>query len=152
MAAPRVVANFEGFVAKYMGDGVLVYFGYPHAYEDDAERAVRAGLTLVEAIGAIALPFTGELKLQMRVGIATGLVVVGDLIRSGAAQEEAVVGEDAEPGGADAGFGGPEHRRDRHRHPAPDGRAVRVSRPWRHDAQRFRRPGAGMAGSRPERN
>src|ERR1700730_709150 len=88
-----VVKNFEGFVAKYMGDGVLVYFGYPHAHEDDAERAVRAGLALVETIGATALPLPGELKLQMRVGIATGLVVVGDLIGSGAAQEEAVVGE-----------------------------------------------------------
>jgi class 3 adenylate cyclase len=88
-----VVARLEGFVAKYMGDGVLVYFGYPHAHEDDAERAVRAGLALVETIGATALPLPGEQKLQMRVGIATGLVVVGDLIGSGAAQEEAVVGE-----------------------------------------------------------
>jgi class 3 adenylate cyclase len=88
-----VVARFEGFVAKYMGDGVLVYFGYPHAHEDDAERAVRAGLALVEIIGAIALPLRGEPKLQIRVGVATGLVVVGDLIGSGAAQEEAVVGE-----------------------------------------------------------
>src|ERR1700736_3655904 len=88
-----IVARFEGFVAKYMGDGVLVYFGYPHAHEDDAERAVRAGLVLVETIGATALPLPGELKLQMRVGIATGLVVVGDLIGSGAAQEQAVVGE-----------------------------------------------------------
>ncbi len=88
-----VVSRFEGFVAKYMGDGVLVYFGYPHAHEDDAERAVRAGLALVKAIGATVLPLSGELKLQIRVGIATGLVVVGDLIGSGAAQEEAVVGE-----------------------------------------------------------
>nr|WP_283814628.1 adenylate/guanylate cyclase domain-containing protein [Bradyrhizobium australiense] len=88
-----IVKRFEGFVAKYMGDGVLVYFGYPHAHEDDAERAVRAGLALVETIGATALPLPGELKLQMRVGIATGLVVVGDLIGSGAAREEAVVGE-----------------------------------------------------------
>jgi class 3 adenylate cyclase len=89
----RVINRFEGFLAKYMGDGVLVYFGYPHAHEDDAERAVRAGLALVETIGATALPLPGELKLQIRVGIATGLVVVGDLIGSGAAQEEAVVGE-----------------------------------------------------------
>lgn len=88
-----VSKRFEGFVAKYMGDGVLVYFGYPHAHEDDAERAVRAGLVLVETIGATALPLSVELKLQMRVGIATGLVVVGDLIGTGAAQEEAVVGE-----------------------------------------------------------
>src|SRR5262249_4544594 len=69
------------------------YFGYPHAHEDDAERAVSAGLALVEALGATALPLPGELKLQIRIGIATGLVVVGDLIGSGAAQEEAVVGQ-----------------------------------------------------------
>jgi class 3 adenylate cyclase len=66
-------------VAKYMGDGVLVYFGYPQAHEDDAERAVRAGLELVAAVSALK-PST---PLQTRVGIATGLVVVGDLIGSG---------------------------------------------------------------------
>src|SRR3979411_1488342 len=90
-----VVSRFEGFVAKYMGDGVLVYFGYPHAHEDDAELAVRAGLALVKAIGATVLPLSGELKLQIRVGIATGLVVVGDLIGSGAAPEGAGGGETA---------------------------------------------------------
>jgi class 3 adenylate cyclase len=83
------VQRFGGFVAKYMGDGVLVYFGYPHAHEDDAERSVRAGLELIGAVGALTAPS----PLQTRVGIATGLVVVGDLIGSGAAQEQAVVGE-----------------------------------------------------------
>ena len=83
------VAPFMGFVAKYLGDGALVYFGYPSAHEEDAERAVRAALALVAAIAAID---TGELKLRLRVGIATGLVVVGDLLGSGAAREEAVVG------------------------------------------------------------
>src|ERR1700756_2458489 len=83
------VRGFGGFVAKYMGDGVLVYFGYPTAHEDDAERAVRAGLELVAAIGALK---THE-PLQTRVGIATGMVVVGDLIGSGASQEQAIVGE-----------------------------------------------------------
>ena len=72
-----------------MGDGVLVYFGYPQAYEDDAERAVRAGLELVAAVGALKT----HAALQTRVGIATGLVVVGDLIGSGASQEQAIVGE-----------------------------------------------------------
>ena len=72
-----------------MGDGVLVYFGYPKAHEDDAERAVRAGLDLIEAVGGLK----SNAPLQTRVGIATGLVVVGDLIGSGAAQEQAVVGE-----------------------------------------------------------
>ena len=83
------VQRFGGFVAKYMGDGVLVYFGYPQAHEDDAERAVRAGLELIQAVGGLK----SSAPLQTRVGIATGLVVVGDLIGSGAAQEQAVVGE-----------------------------------------------------------
>ncbi len=85
----EAVHRFGGFVAKYMGDGVLVYFGYPHAHEDDAERAVRAGLALVAAVSALKLP----VALQTRVGIATGLVVVGDLIGSGEAQERGIVGE-----------------------------------------------------------
>jgi class 3 adenylate cyclase len=85
----EAVRRFDGFVAKYMGDGVLVYFGYPKAHEDDAERAVRAGLDLIQAVGALK----ASNPLQTHVGIATGLVVVGDLIGSGAAQEQAVVGE-----------------------------------------------------------
>ena len=85
----ETVQRFGGFVAKYMGDGVLVYFGYPQAHEDDAEQAVRAGLELVTAIGALET----HAPLQTRVGIATGLVVVGDLIGSGASQEQAIVGE-----------------------------------------------------------
>jgi class 3 adenylate cyclase len=72
-----------------MGDGVLVYFGYPQAHEDDAERAVRAGLKLIEAVNALI----STVSLQTRVGIATGLVVVGDLIGSGEAQEHGIVGE-----------------------------------------------------------
>jgi class 3 adenylate cyclase/tetratricopeptide (TPR) repeat protein len=85
----ETVQRFGGFVAKYMGDGVLVYFGYPQAHEDDAERAVRAGLELIAAVGALKT----HPALQTRVGIATGLVVVGDLIGSGASQEQAIVGE-----------------------------------------------------------
>ena len=85
----EIVQRFGGFVAKYMGDGVLIYFGYPQAHEDDAERAVRAGLELVAAVGGL----TTRAALQTRVGIATGLVVVGDLIGSGASQEQAIVGE-----------------------------------------------------------
>ena len=85
----ETVRRFDGFVAKFMGDGVLVYFGYPHAHEDDAERAVRAGLELVTAVGALRT----HAPLQTRVGIATGVVVVGDLIGSGASQEQAIVGE-----------------------------------------------------------
>jgi class 3 adenylate cyclase/tetratricopeptide (TPR) repeat protein len=83
------VARFSGFVAKYMGDGVLVYFGYPEAHEDDAERAIRAGLAVVDAVGGLAMPE----PLNVRLGIASGLVVVGDLVGTGAAQERGVVGE-----------------------------------------------------------
>jgi class 3 adenylate cyclase len=88
-AVAATVQRFGGFVAKYMGAGILIYFGYPRAHEDDAERAVRAGLELIAAVTALKSP----VSLQTRVGIATGLVVVGDLIGSGAAQEQAVVGE-----------------------------------------------------------
>jgi len=87
----EVVAGFDGFVAKYMGDGVLVYFGYPRAHEDDADRAVRAGLGVIDAVAR--LNFRSVKLLQARVGIATGLVVVGDLIGEGSAQEQSVVGE-----------------------------------------------------------
>jgi len=85
----EIVHRFDGFVAKYMGDGVLVYFGYPEAHEDDAERAVRAGLELIAALAGLET----RAPLQTRVGIATGLVVVGDLIGSGEAQERGIVGE-----------------------------------------------------------
>jgi class 3 adenylate cyclase len=88
-AVAEVVAEFDGFVAKYMGDGVLVYFGYPRAHEDDAERAVLAGLAVVEAIRKMP----ASEALQVRIGLATGLAVVGDLLGSGAAQEQAVIGE-----------------------------------------------------------
>src|SRR6516164_4232040 len=85
----ETLQHFGGFVARYMGDGVLVYFGYPQAHEDDAERALRAGLELVAAVRGLKT----HTPLQTRVGIATGLVVVGDLIGSGASQELAIVGE-----------------------------------------------------------
>jgi class 3 adenylate cyclase/predicted ATPase len=85
----QTVRRCGGFVAKYMGDGVLIYFGYPRAHEDDAERAVRAGLQLIAAVTALKLP----VPLQTRIGIATGLVVVGDLVGSGVAQEHGIVGE-----------------------------------------------------------
>jgi class 3 adenylate cyclase len=85
----EVVGRYGGFVAKYMGDGVLIYFGYPEAHEDDAEQAVRAGLALIEALQKLG---TAE-PLQVRIGLATGTTVVGDLIGWGSAQEQAVVGE-----------------------------------------------------------
>jgi len=85
----ETISRFDGFVAKYMGDGVLAYFGYPSAHEDDAERAIRAGLAVIEAVRRMP---TRE-GLQVRIGLATGLAVVGDLIGTGAAQEQAVIGE-----------------------------------------------------------
>src|SRR5262245_4983566 len=85
----ETVHRFDGFVARYMGDGALVYFGYPRAHEDDAERAIRAGLELVKAVTELK----SRTSLQARVGIATGLVVVGDLIGWGEAQERGIVGE-----------------------------------------------------------
>lgn len=88
-AATEAVLRYDGYVARYMGDGILVYFGYPSAHEDDPERAVRAGLGIINAVSALA---TGQ-ALRVRVGIATGLVVVGDLIGEGSAEERAVVGE-----------------------------------------------------------
>jgi class 3 adenylate cyclase len=89
-AVAEIVMRFDGFVAKYMGDGVMVYFGYPRAHEDDAERAVRTALGLVDAVGHLNVK---SVELQARVGIATGLVIVGDLIGESSAQEQSVVGE-----------------------------------------------------------
>jgi class 3 adenylate cyclase len=86
----EAIDGLDGFVAKYMGDGVLVYFGYPRAHEDDAERAVRAGLGIIDAICRLDVK---SVELHGRIGIATGLVVVGDLIGEGSAQEQSVVGE-----------------------------------------------------------
>jgi len=82
----ETVRRFGGFVAQYLGDGVLVYFGYPEAHEDDAERAVRAGLELIAAVIALKT----QAALQTRVGIATGLVVVGDLMTG---HERGIIGE-----------------------------------------------------------
>jgi len=88
-AATEAIRSVGGYVARYMGDGVLAYFGYPEAHEDDAERAVRAGLRLTERIPALDV----GTRLAVRVGIATGPVVVGDLIGESASQERAAVGE-----------------------------------------------------------
>src|SRR5258707_863448 len=75
----ETVRRFRGFVARYMGDGVLIYFGYPTAHEDDAELAVRSGLALIDAVATLPAPE----PLQVRVGVATGMVVVGDIVGAG---------------------------------------------------------------------
>jgi class 3 adenylate cyclase/predicted ATPase len=85
----ETVRRFGGFAARYLGDGVLIYFGYPHAHEDDAECAARAGLALIDAIATLPAPE----PLQVRIGAATGMVVIGDLVGSGEAQEHDIVGE-----------------------------------------------------------
>ena len=82
-----VVARYDGYVAKFMGDGVYAYFGYPRAHEDDAERAINSGLGIVEAVGNL------EHDLQVRIGVATGTVAVGDIVGEGASEEANVVGE-----------------------------------------------------------
>ena len=87
--AATIVRRFGGFVSQFLGDGVLVYFGYPQAHEDDAERAVRAALELIAAVGALKT----HAQLQTRIGIATGLVVVGDLVDAGGSQERGIIGE-----------------------------------------------------------
>jgi class 3 adenylate cyclase/predicted ATPase len=87
--AGETVRRVGGFVSQYLGDGVLVYFGYPQAHEDDAERAVRASLDLVAAVAALKT----RAALQTRVGIATGLVVVGDVVDAGGSQERGIIGE-----------------------------------------------------------
>jgi hypothetical protein len=127
----EAVARFGGFVAKYMGDGVLVHFGYPQAHEDDAERAVRAGLGLVGATGELEAPE----RLRVRLGIASGLVVVGDLIGSGAAQLRGSATEVPTDGAGDrSGCEPPEVRKGR-RHPVQGirGPAVLAPRQVLHD-------------------
>jgi class 3 adenylate cyclase len=90
-AAAGAIGRFGGFVAKFMGDGVLAYFGFPRAFEDAAERAVRAANGILAEVGGIAGP--DGTRLQVRIGIATGLVVVGEIVGTGSAQERTIVGE-----------------------------------------------------------
>jgi len=90
-ACARVIAAYDGIIARFVGDGILAYFGYPRAHEDDAERAVRAGLDIITAIGKLEI--RAEEHIEVRIAIATGLVVVGDLISGGASEEQAMVGD-----------------------------------------------------------
>jgi class 3 adenylate cyclase len=148
-AVAETVTALDGFVAKYMGDGVLVYFGYPSAHEDDAERAVRAGLGVVDAVARLDAK---SVTLRARVGIATGLVIVGDLIGEGSAQEQSVVGETpnlaarlqalAEPDAVVIAAGT--------RRPAAR-RSLRGPRSRRRRSEGHRRAGAGMASVASER-
>ena len=147
-AVTETVGRFDGFVAKYMGDGVLIYFGYPQAHEDDAERAVRAGLAVIEAVGR--LPAREDLRV--RLGIATGLAVVGDLIGEGAAQERGVVGETPNLAAKAAGARRAEHAGYWRGDPAADRRAVRPGRPRTATARRLCRAATRLAGHWRERD
>ena len=89
----KVIAQFDGYIAQYMGDGILVYFGYPRAHENEAERAVLSGLGIIEALADFEPKSVKDIKLAVRIGIATGLVVVGEIIGEGSAKEMTVVGE-----------------------------------------------------------
>src|SRR4029450_5741322 len=93
-ACAKVIARYEGHIAQYLGDGLLVYFGYPQAHEDDAQRAVRAGLGMVEALGQLNACLTQErgFRLAIRVGIHTGLVVVGEM-GGGGRHEQLALGD-----------------------------------------------------------
>ncbi len=99
------IQQFDGFIARYVGDGVLTYFGWPEARETDAERAVRAGLAVAVAVGAA--PLGGE-RLQVRIGIATGLVVIGEAIGSGDSRQQTAVGETPNLAARLQGLAGPE--------------------------------------------
>jgi class 3 adenylate cyclase len=141
-----VVERWDGHVAKYMGDGVLAYFGWPQAHEDEAERAVRAGLALIESLAGLATP--AGAPLTARVGIATGLVMVGELIGEGAAKEQTVVGETPNlaarpPGARRAG-----QRGDQPGDPPLGRRPFRARRPRPATAQRLRRAARPLAGRR----
>ena len=130
----ETVRRFGGFVAKYMGDGVLLYFGYPQAHEDDAERATRAGLELIVEVAKLKLSH----PLQTRVGIATGLVVVGDLIGSDAAQERGIVGETPNLAARLQGIAEPNQPGDCKRHTRTPRQPVRTRRSWSERPQRYR--------------
>jgi len=106
----EAIQRYAGFIARYMGDGILVYFGYPQAHEDDAARAVRAGLAIVDSMLALntSIGKRHRVVLAVRVGVATGPVVVGDIVGDGAAEEAAVIGETPNLAARLQGIAGPD--------------------------------------------
>jgi hypothetical protein len=136
----ETVARYAGFVAKYMGDGVLVYFGYPQAHEDDAERSVRAGLAVIDAVGRLATPE----PLNVRLGVASGLVVVGDLIGGGRAGTRRRR-RDAKPCRPSPSARRTGHARRCPEHEAADRRTIRDGGPRAPTTRRFRRTAARLA-------
>ena len=139
-ACAKVIARFEGHIAQYLGDGLLVYFGYPLAHEDDAQRAVRAGLGMIEALGQLNTHLAQErgVHLAVRLGIHTGLVVVGE-VGGGTRQEQLALGETPNLAARLQGHCGPQYRGDQCRHLAAARRllclpVVRYSATERHGA------------------
>jgi class 3 adenylate cyclase len=118
-----VIGRFDGFIAQRLGDGALIYFGYPHAQEDDAERAVRAGLDIVDAVQTIRPRV--DAGLQCRIGVATGLVAIGDPPGIGRNQPPKIVGEPMVLG-AHAGTRRARHDRAAAEHTAAARQPVRV--------------------------
>ena len=143
-ACSGAVARYDGFVAKFMGDGVLAYFGFPRAHEEDAERAVRAGLDIAAIVAK--LETRANEKLEVRIGIATGIVVVGDLVGQGSAQEQAVVGETPNLAARLQALAEPGVVVIAESTPAPPGRDFRADAAWPPNSQRPRRAGSRLGG------
>ena len=141
------IARFGGFIARYVGDGVLTYFGWPEAHEADAEQAVRAALAVIDAV-AVAPELTESLRL--RIGIATGLVVVGEPIGSGDARQQTAVGETPNLAARLQGLARAQQRRDRWSHAPADRRSVQLPESWACYAEGPARTGSGLAGGRGE--
>ena len=139
------IKRFGGMVAQYLGDGVLAYFGYPTAHEDDAERAVRAGLAILDVVGTLK-PAPG-VTLQARIGVASGVVVVGDLVREGVTQENAAIGETTNKAARLQSLAEPNTIVVSPRDTSADWRLVRVSRSWPPLAQGLCGAGARASGA-----
>ena len=143
-ACARITLTYDGFLAEFRGDGILAYFGYPLAHEDDAERTVRAGLDIIAAVAR--LETRAAEPLAVRIGIATGVVVIGDLSREGALREHAVVGDDAEPCSPPSGLGRARDDRRRRLHAPAARRSVSSARPRPARGQGYCRAGRGVGG------
>jgi class 3 adenylate cyclase len=143
--AAGAIGRFGGFVAKFMGDGVLAYFGFPRAFEDAAERAVRAALDILAEIDGIELP-DGS-RARARIGIATGLVVVGEIVGFGTAQERTIVGETPNLAARLQALAARRHDSHQRGDAELAGRIVRSRSHWRTPIEGFRAPGARLAGA-----
>ena len=139
-----VIDDYNGHVAQYLGDGLMVYFGWPRAHEDDAERAVRAGLEIVQAVKQVDAPE----PLRVRIGIATGPVVVGETNAGGASASKLAVGETPALAARLQGLAGADEIVVAADDASPVGRGLRVRGSGSSHPQRHRRAGAGVAGAR----